>query len=72
MDMPSLLRRSTDTELMGLVVRLAETVRRLEEKVDMLIIQRADEVPDTGFGDTDFGLRPVENGNGSAKNSATG
>jgi len=50
MDMPSLLRRSTDTELIGLVVRLAETVRRLEEKVDMLIIQRADEFPDTSPG----------------------
>ena len=51
MDMPSLLRRSTDTELIGLVIRLAEAVRRLEEKVDMLIIQRADEFPDTSPGE---------------------
>lgn len=46
MDMP-LLRRSTDTELIGLVISLASMVQRLEAKVDMLIIQRADEAPDT-------------------------
>lgn len=48
MDMP-LLRRSTDTELIGLVISLASMVQRLEAKVDMLIIQRADEAPYTGF-----------------------
>ena len=48
MDMP-ILRRSTDTELIGLVMGLAATVERLEAKVDMLIIQRADEAPDTGL-----------------------
>jgi len=74
MDMPSLLeRRSTDTELIGLVVRLAETVRRLEEKVDMLIIQRADEFPDTSPGCwLDEDLSKVQNYGGAAKNSATG
>ena len=49
MDMP-LLRRSTDTELIGLVISLASMVQRLEAKVDMLIIQRADEAPDTSPG----------------------
>ena len=29
---------------------LSETVKRLEAKVDMLIIQRADEAPDTSPG----------------------
>jgi hypothetical protein len=38
MDIPSLLRRSTDTDLMKMVLSLAETVRRLEEKVDILLI----------------------------------
>jgi len=51
MDMPSLLRRSTDTDLLKLVVRLAETVQRLEAKVDMLLIGGpVSEAPDTDFG----------------------
>lgn len=41
------MRRDPDLTL--LVIALSETVRRLEEKVDMLIIQRADEAPDTSL-----------------------
>lgn len=44
----NLLRRSDDIDLARLVLILSETVKRLEDKVDMLIIQRADEAPDTG------------------------
>ena len=47
---PFFLRRTTDTDLVNLVVRLTEAVGRLEEKVDMLIVRMADESPDTGWG----------------------
>ena len=39
----NLLRRSDDIDLARLVLILSETVKRIEDKVDMLIIQRADE-----------------------------
>ena len=45
----NLLLRSDDIDLARLVLILSETVKRLEDKVDMLIIQRADEAPDTGL-----------------------
>jgi len=59
----NLLRRSDDIDLARLVLVLSETVKRLEDKVDMLIIQRADEAPDT---DCDLKLL-----GDAAKNSAT-